>query len=623
MRFSFALKLILAFSLLAVVSTGATVAYFYYQARQLVLEQMRNRLKDIGRTGSYLFDEQQRADIKFLVEQVRANQVFDDSEEQRRDIYGEDGKADTLDDGYHLSLPEELSNELMKTPQFLRVVQSLREIREGSREIVRPLHDVPPLHVIMEQEDEPTLQYVYMLTPVPGQPTEKYLTYLVDSDYLPVDADGDGAYDGDDDYAGNPIGNVTLTLTEEMGMGFNGEAIAEQEFAEDQWGDMVISGFVPILDADGTVLSVLGLDYNVRSEANKIAQLSRDAIITVIVVFFLAVLISILMAQALNRPIKKLQAGAERVADRDFSTHIDVKSNDELGVLAKSFNQMVEEIREYAQNLEALNSAYERFVPQEFLFHMGQENIIDVKLGDQVQREMTVLFSDIRSFTTISEAMTPKENFDFLNSYLQRISPLIRKHQGFIDKFIGDAIMALFPGTVEDAIEGAIHMQNELADFNRMNTELDPVRIGVGLHTGNLMLGTIGEERRMESTVISDAVNLASRLEGLTKNFGTGILISEHAVNQMNGGRDRVMLRPLGRVRVKGKKGLVKVFEIFNCDPESVRDLKQETIERFEEALHLFQEGKFGDASRVFEEILERNAGDNPARAYLERCQNR
>ncbi|MEQ9364480.1 MAG: adenylate/guanylate cyclase domain-containing protein [Leptospirales bacterium] len=622
MRFSFALKLSLAFSLLAVISTGATVVYFYWEARQLVLLQMGNRLKDIGRTGSYLFDQQEREDLKYLAETVRKNVQFTGTDEQRDAIYGEDDIAGTDDDGTYEALPAELSSKIMAGAEFKRVVQSLREIREGSRRIVRPLHDVPALHIIQQEEDQPTLQYVYMLMPVPGHPVEKYLIYLADSDYLPVDANDDGDFEDEDDgdYEGNPIGNITLPVTAEMYLGFSGEAVSEKDFTEDQWGDVVISGFVPILGNDGEILAVLGMDYNVKSEANRIKDLRTIAIVTVVVVFFLAILISILMAQMLNRPIKKLQAGAERVAERDFSTQIDVRSRDELGVLANSFNLMVTEIREYAQNLEALNSAYERFVPQEFLFHMGQQNIIDVKLGDQVQREMTVLFSDIRSFTTISESMTPKENFDFLNAYLQRISPLIRKHQGFIDKFIGDAIMALFPGTVEDAVEGAIHMQMELQDFNRVMTDIPPVRIGVGLHTGNLMLGTIGEERRMESTVISDAVNLASRLEGLTKNFGTGILISEHAVNQLNGGRDRILIRHLGRVRVKGKKGLIKVFEIYNSDPEDVRDMKSETREKFEDALHLFQEGKFGDAGRLFQEIVEANDADNPARAYLERC---
>ena len=623
MRFSFALKLSLAFSLLAVLSTGGTVVYFYLEARQLVLLQMRNRLKDIGRTGSYLFDAKERAGLVKLADQVRSNFKFDPANDPaaREAVYGPDGEPGTDDDGTYESLPAELSSRLMSGPEFQSVVQSLREIREGSRRIVRPLHTVPPLHVILEDEDPPTLEYIYMLMPVPGFPEEKYLIYLADSDYLPVDADGDGSYEGDDDYAGNPIGNITIPVTPEMYQGFQGEAIAEKDFTEDQWGDVVISGFVPIVDDAGTILAVLGMDYNVKSEANRINDLRTIAIATVVVVFFLAVLVSVLMAQMLNRPIKKLQAGAERVAERDFSTQIDVRSRDELGVLANSFNLMVTEIREYAQNLEALNSAYERFVPQEFLHHMGQSNIIDVKLGDQVQREMTVLFSDIRSFTTISESMTPKENFDFLNSYLQRVSPLIRKHQGFIDKFIGDAIMALFPGTVEDAVEGAIHMQRELEDFNRSRPEIPPVRIGIGLHTGNLMLGTIGEERRMESTVISDAVNLASRLEGLTKSFGTGILISEHTVSLMNGGSDKALIRYLGRVRVKGKRGLIKVYEIYNCDADRIRDLKSETRGRFEEAIHLFQDGKFGDAGRLFRDILDANPDDNPARAYLDRCE--
>jgi adenylate cyclase len=192
------------------------------------------------------------------------------------------------------------------------------------------------------------------------------------------------------------------------------------------------------------------------------------------------------------------------------------------------------------KNLEyqvQLNRSFARFVPTEFLHYLGRDSIIDIRLGDQVQRDMTILFSDIRSFTTLSESETPQETFDFLNSYLKDIGPIIRRNHGFIDKYIGDAVMALFPENPQDAVCAAIEMMQALALFNARRAEsgLAPINIGIGIHSGACMLGTIGENDRLETTVISDAVNTASRIESLNKSLGTSILVSENTLAAMNG----------------------------------------------------------------------------------------
>ena len=235
--------------------------------------------------------------------------------------------------------------------------------------------------------------------------------------------------------------------------------------------------------------------------------------------------------------------------------------------LQKANDDLERRVAERTAELAKINIAYGRFVPHEFLRFLERESIVDVNLGDQVQRDMTVLFSDIRSFTSLSEKMTPQENFNFLNAYLGRVSPVIRQYNGFIDKYIGDALMALFPMRAEDALQAAITMQQEVSRYNRhRQAQADkPINIGIGLHTGSLMLGTIGETERMESTVISDAVNLASRMEGVTKMYGTTIVISQDTLFNL----DQPTLyhfRYLDRVQVKGKKEPISVFEIFNGD---------------------------------------------------------
>jgi len=273
-------------------------------------------------------------------------------------------------------------------------------------------------------------------------------------------------------------------------------------------------------------------------------------------------------------------------------------------------------------HLAKMTTAYGRFVPRNFLKFLDKESIIDVKLGDQVQQEMTVMFSDIRSFTTLSEAMSPQENFNFINSYLSRVSPVIRQYNGFIDKYIGDGIMALFPESATDALQAAIAMQKEVVNYNLFREKQGsiPIAIGIGLHTGNLMLGTIGESERMETTVIADAVNLASRLEGLTKLYGAGILISHKTLCSLDYTQEQ-HFRFLDRVMLKGKKLAVAVFEVYEGDDPEQKRLKSQTQARFEVAVFLYYQKQFEEAQGIFEEVLQINPHDKAAMLYVKRCQ--
>jgi len=268
-----------------------------------------------------------------------------------------------------------------------------------------------------------------------------------------------------------------------------------------------------------------------------------------------------------------------------------------------------------------LYDASKRFVPNQFLSFLEKKSIIDVKLGDQVEREMTVMFSDIRGFTTISEQMTPGENFAFINEYLGYMEPQIQKHGGFIDKYIGDAIMALFPHSADDAVKGAIAMLEELKIYNlyRQQKNLNPMRIGIGLHTGKLILGTVGGFGRMDGTVIGDAVNLSSRVEGLTKTYGAQLLITNQTFARLDNPLE-YDLRFLGLVKAKGKTKAVSLFEIFSADAPELRAAKRATKEKFERAVILFYRKSFVEAGRLFQECVAEGCGDRTAFSYLERC---
>jgi two-component system, sensor histidine kinase ChiS len=203
---------------------------------------------------------------------------------------------------------------------------------------------------------------------------------------------------------------------------------------------------------------------------------------------------------------------------------------------------------------------------------------------------------------------------------LGRVSPVIRQNNGFIDKYIGDAVMALFPTCPDDALRAAIDMQKAVNLYNhhRQNSGFVPISIGIGLHAGNLMLGTIGERERMESTVIADAVNLASRLEGLTKVYGAAILVSEAIIDRLIEPQ-QYKYRFVDRVMVKGKTAEVSVFEIYDTETEEVIKLKQQTFEIFQEGLDLYYRQKFVASQKTFKNILQINPEDRVAMLYFKR----
>jgi adenylate cyclase len=280
------------------------------------------------------------------------------------------------------------------------------------------------------------------------------------------------------------------------------------------------------------------------------------------------------------------------------------------------------ELNKKSMQLFQNSEIFYKYVPVEFLklLNYDESNYNTIKLGDSIEKEMSIMFSDIRSFTTLSETMTPKENFDFINAYLSYCGPAIRKYNGFIDKYIGDAIMALFPNKPEDAIDSAIQMLDNLYTYNQKRKAKGRLRIssGIGIHTGNIMLGVIGEEKRFNCTVISDAVNMASRVESLTKQYSASILISESTYELID--KEKYFIRIVDYVAVKGKAKGSRIYEILNGNSQRIIDLKLSTKGKLEEAILLYKEKEFTKSLKIFREILEIDPKDSAVEIYEKRA---
>ena len=273
------------------------------------------------------------------------------------------------------------------------------------------------------------------------------------------------------------------------------------------------------------------------------------------------------------------------------------------------------------ERLSTITEAYSRFVPRQFLNLLGIEDIRKVELGQQVERKMTILFADIRDFTSLSETMSPQENFNFLNSYLVQMEPVITAHGGFIDKYVGDAIMALFPDSPDAALRCGLAMLKRLDEYNdgRARAGYRPIKIGIGINTGIVMLGTIGGAARMDGTVIGDAVNLAARLERLTKEYRVSLLISENTLYCLDQPREW-SIRFLDRTHVRGKQGAQSVYEVFDGDPPMLADAKRQTWKRFEEALAYYHIDDEVNAGKRLVDYVAAVPKDTAAHVYLERC---
>lgn len=299
-------------------------------------------------------------------------------------------------------------------------------------------------------------------------------------------------------------------------------------------------------------LSERSIIYTINNAKSK---LQLAAIIALLV----GTLMTIIMSFFITNPLKKLMHGMQKVGEGDLDQTVNVKVSDEIGVLAYNFNEMTAGLREKEKIRKAMNKAVSKDIAEEMLSG-------EMTLGGS-KKLVTCLFSDIRGFTTLSEALSPEGVVELLNEYMTIMTNIVEKHQGIVDKFVGDEIMAIWGAPKRHdndelaAIKAAVEMMEELDALNmrRVDRGQLPIDIGIGLNTGDVIAGNMGSESRMNYTVLGDSVNLAARLEGTNKIYGTNIIISEYTYEIV---KPFIYTRELDLMRVKGKTKPVNIFEV-------------------------------------------------------------
>ncbi len=339
----------------------------------------------------------------------------------------------------------------------------------------------------------------------------------------------------------------------------------------------------------------------------------------------------------ITRPINSFVETIQAITDKmDLTRRVKIQYQDEIGVLGHYFNNMLFElegaynqIKNYAYQTvlakkkeERVRFIFQKFVPQEVINQVLNLSSDSMLIG--ARQKVSILFSDIRSFTTISENMRPEDLVLSLNAYFDKMVSLIMKKHGTIDKFIGDAIMAIFGAPLqreddaENAVMTAILMMDALQEFNQEQTAkgMTNFNIGVGINTGQAIVGNIGSEQKIDYTVIGDTVNLASRLEGLTKKYKVPVIISEFTKDSIES--DLFYYREVDNVRVKGKKKPVIILQPMI---KSVVEASIGFFEQYHEALRQYIAGNFSVAQKQFKHLLSINQEDYLSILYSERCQ--
>lgn len=310
---------------------------------------------------------------------------------------------------------------------------------------------------------------------------------------------------------------------------------------------------------------VILLSSYISVQVNNGLELHSGVIIVSVMLLIIAFVITMSLSRLILNPLKNLTEASKRIQKGDYKSRVGIVTSDELGELADSFNDMADSLAEKEFMRDTFGKVVDPEVRDYLMSGAGRASLGEALGGET--REVTVLFCDIRSFTAMSEKMAAAEVVSLLNRYFTALGQCITAHHGIINKYIGDAIMAIFGAPVasqnsaEDAFSAAMDMRKALVQVNKEFIEdgLPELKFGIGIHTGPVFAGTIGAENRMEYTVIGDTVNTASRLESLCKTYTTDLLVSEAAASKL-----KTPLEFVTDAQIRGKTEPMKVYT-FNA----------------------------------------------------------
>jgi adenylate cyclase len=377
----------------------------------------------------------------------------------------------------------------------------------------------------------------------------------------------------------------------------------------------------PLYNSSGDIIGIYESGKDMIGMNKSTSKIVADILKIIALIGVVLLLVITFMTMYLVSSIHKLRRSVNLIAGGEWDVKVQIRTRDEVEELGERFNMMASSIRQYIQEVTKLSNSYFRFVPQQFLKVLGKTNMTQISLGEQTNRRMTILVCNMRDFSEFSNKLTTEENFKFINSYLKVFGPIIRDYGGFTSRYLGPGMLSMFPNDPGEALKAAIKLRSILESYNvnRQNTGYEPIEIGIAVHTADVMIGIIGEEQRMEGSVVSTHVELTLDLEKLSTKLGVNVLLTDDALRSMRK-HPQGHYRRLGAFQLEGEPRTIELYDLYEGDTEHIRRLKHETRQQFEHAVELFQSGRFYDAREGFVAVVKKNRYDLAAKLYFFEC---
>lgn len=373
-----------------------------------------------------------------------------------------------------------------------------------------------------------------------------------------------------------------------------------------------------VIDSSGAggARALVVLQRSLTAELAPYARLQMALLVVFAAGLGMSIVAAVMIARSVTRPVLELAGRARRIVTGDYSRGKKTRRRDEVGMLSRSFDHMVRGLAEKERVRALLGKVVSPAIAEELLSK-------EIELGGE-ERVVTVLFSDVRNFTSFSEGRKPREVLSLLNLYLTDITGIIERHGGVVDKYMGDAVMALFgaplehPGDAERAVATGLEMHDALERLNaRLGQSGRPtLECGIGINTDLVVAGNMGSETRLNYTVIGDGVNLAARFEGLTRRYRVPLIVSDATRREAPG----FVYRELDRVRVKGKRRAVAIFQPLGRVDE-IEAARVREVEQFHDALERMRGGDYAGARDRFRTLADGSHEEDFYRCYLERAE--
>jgi class 3 adenylate cyclase len=389
-------------------------------------------------------------------------------------------------------------------------------------------------------------------------------------------------------------------------------AFVDEDFVTDEWGTS-LSGYVPFYTPDGRLEGVLGLDMSAETALAYERRTQFAVLLMRVVIIFIVVPVGVAVGQRIRRPLVKLEAEMAKIGKFELDDRVSIFSR------VIEIESMIHQL----QNMKGGLRSFRKYVPADLVRQL-MELGVEAEPGGQ-REEVTIFFSDIADFTSVSERLTPEQLVEFLGEYLSEVTTVLLRHGATVDKYIGDAVMAFWnapvrqPDHAERACRAALECRERIAQLNRVWEEQGRgvvLQTRMGINTGEVIVGNIGSEQRLSYTIIGDSVNLASRLEGANKFYGTDILVAGSTYELV---RDRIVGCRVDRVAVKGKQIPIDIYQILGTR-EGATPAQVEWAECYCRGFDLYAARRFAEAAGVLEELLRRDDDDRVPRRLLARC---